>query len=198
MAFFRVMAMNGSGHGDSFIDIDRTLTAGATTLTITDPEIVDDDMSYEFYATIYGVIPNTVTTTTGEMVLTFDAQSTDMTFRVRKWITDGGGGGGSSSWNYSTDETDTKQKWIDGSEIYCKVLDYSSSPEALPSNSDKTFSGVLPTNAQIIDADVIYGSATFKGIAKAYVTLANGNLGINSMHAVNMYYAIIRYIKTGA
>ena len=35
-------------------------------------------------------------------------------------------GGGSSpsggSWDYSTDEVDTKQKWIDGKTIYCKVV----------------------------------------------------------------------------
>lgn len=103
-----------------------------------------------------------------------------------------------TSWDYSTNEVDTNQKWVDGSEIYCKVLDYSSSPAALPGNSEKTFNGVLPSNAQIIDADIIYGSSSFKGIAKAYVTLANGNLGVNSMHAVNMYYAVIRYIKTEA
>lgn len=35
-------------------------------------------------------------------------------------------GGGSTpeptTWDYSTTETDTKQKWTDGKEIYCKVL----------------------------------------------------------------------------
>lgn len=29
---------------------------------------------------------------------------------------------GGGSWDYSTDEVDTKQKWTDGKEIYCKVL----------------------------------------------------------------------------
>lgn len=27
-----------------------------------------------------------------------------------------------TSWDYSTDETDTHQKWTDGKEIYCKVV----------------------------------------------------------------------------
>lgn len=27
-----------------------------------------------------------------------------------------------SSWDYSTTETDTHQKWVDGKEIYCKVI----------------------------------------------------------------------------
>lgn len=102
-----------------------------------------------------------------------------------------------TSWDYSTDEVNTNQKWIDGNDIYCKVLDYSSSPVSLPSNSEKLINGALPTNTRIVDADIIYSNGTWTGIAKAYVTLNNGNLGINSMHAVNMYYAIIRYIKIG-
>ena len=110
----------------------------------------------------------------------------------------GGVGPTPTSWDYSTTETDTNQKWIDGSEIYCKVLDYSSSPEALPANSEKTFAGVLPSNAQIIDVTVIYGNGSWFGIASPYVTLNNGTLGINSLHAVTMYYVIVKYIKTGA
>lgn len=30
---------------------------------------------------------------------------------------------GGGSWDYSTTETDTHQKWIDGKEIYCKVIE---------------------------------------------------------------------------
>jgi hypothetical protein len=30
---------------------------------------------------------------------------------------------GGGSWDYSTEETDTHQKWIDGKEIYCKVIE---------------------------------------------------------------------------
>lgn len=33
---------------------------------------------------------------------------------------------GGSSWDYSTSEVDTGQKWIDGKTIYCKVLDLGS------------------------------------------------------------------------
>lgn len=29
---------------------------------------------------------------------------------------------GGGSWDYSTDEVDTNQKWTDGKEIYCKVI----------------------------------------------------------------------------
>ena len=103
-----------------------------------------------------------------------------------------------TSWDYSTTETDTNQKWIDGKEIYCKVLDYSSSPESLPANTEKTFSGVLPTNAQLVDVTVIYGNGSWFGIASPYVTLNTGTLGINSLHGVTMYYVIVKYIKTGA
>ena len=110
----------------------------------------------------------------------------------------GGVGPTPSSWDYSTTETDTNQKWIDGSEIYSIVLDYSSSPQTLPANSEKTFSGVLPANAQIIDVGVIYGNGSWFGIASPYVTLNSGTLGINSFHSVTMYYVIVKYIKTGA
>lgn len=34
----------------------------------------------------------------------------------------GGSTPSSGSWDYSTDEVDTKQKWTDGKEIYCKVI----------------------------------------------------------------------------
>ena len=42
------------------------------------------------------------------------------------FITDasGGGGGGGTFWDYSTTETDTGQKWVDGKSIYCKVMRY--------------------------------------------------------------------------
>lgn len=41
------------------------------------------------------------------------------------FITDAsGGGGGGTSWDYSTTETDTGQKWVDGKSIYCKVMRY--------------------------------------------------------------------------
>ena len=33
-----------------------------------------------------------------------------------------GGSTPSQSWDYSTTETDTHQKWIDGKTIYCKVI----------------------------------------------------------------------------
>ena len=36
------------------------------------------------------------------------------------------GGGGGSTWDYSTSEVDTGQKWIDNNEIYCRVFELSS------------------------------------------------------------------------
>ena len=34
-----------------------------------------------------------------------------------------GGSTPSQSWDYSTTEIDTHQKWVDGKEIYCKVIE---------------------------------------------------------------------------
>lgn len=45
-------------------------------------------------------------------------------FSIEKRLHDletNGGGGTDTAWDYSESEIDTKQKWIDGKEIYCKV-----------------------------------------------------------------------------
>ena len=42
---------------------------------------------------------------------------------------------GGGSWDYSTEEVDTNQKWTDGKEIYCKVFHFAS-PVAINGNSN--------------------------------------------------------------
>ena len=118
MLFFRVTPTGGNGDGDNYLDITGTLAAGETEITLTDSHIETDGI-YDFYTSKYGVVPTDVEIAAGSVTLTFDAQSENITVMVRKW---GESGGGSSSWDYSTNETDTKQKWIDGKEIYCKVI----------------------------------------------------------------------------
>ena len=56
-----------------------------------------------------------------------------------------GGGGGGTSWDYSTDEVLTGQKWIDGKDIYCKVFSNGTNYWTVNSNwtdTGKILSGV--------------------------------------------------------
>lgn len=62
--------------------ITATLTAGATSITISHPSI-DTDSILAFYTSIYGVNPLTVSVSSGSVTLTFDAQSGNMVVGVR-------------------------------------------------------------------------------------------------------------------
>lgn len=48
----------------------------------------------------------------------------DIEERVHNLELSGGGGGGGSSFNFSTEETATGHKWIDGRDVYCRVKAY--------------------------------------------------------------------------
>lgn len=54
-----------------------TLTAGQTSITISDSSITTNSI-LDFYTSIYGVNPSTVTVSSGNIVLTFSSQATDM------------------------------------------------------------------------------------------------------------------------
>ena len=62
--------------------VTATLTAGATTLTLTSDRITTDSR-FDFYTSIYGVSPTNVAVAAGSITLTFDAQETDMNVEVR-------------------------------------------------------------------------------------------------------------------
>lgn len=84
--------------GDSFgaTDINRTneainkltnfltaiLTAGETTLTISDSSITEDSM-IDIYTNVFGVNPSEVTVASGSITFVFDAQETDLSVKVR-------------------------------------------------------------------------------------------------------------------
>lgn len=57
--------------------ITATLTAGQTTLTITD-DCISEDSHFRFETEIYGVAPKTATPTQGQLVLGFKAQNVNM------------------------------------------------------------------------------------------------------------------------
>ena len=63
------------------IAVTGTLTAGATTITLTD-EAITTDSKFDFYTSIFGVNPLSVTVATGSITLEFEAQSVNMTVEV--------------------------------------------------------------------------------------------------------------------
>lgn len=109
-----------------------------------------------------------------------------------------GGGGGSTSWNFSTDEVATGQKWIDGKDIYCKVY-VPASTQALVSNR-WTNLGVSLTIDTLIDCQINFTDVTeghFGGNDGIFLTQKTAT-GIDyySQTAVgNIAFAIIYYTK---
>ena len=82
---------------DPWIDLIGTLTAGSTSLTLSS-SLITTDSTIDFYTSIFGVNPTAVSLTTGSITLTFEAQQTDMTVKVRvssDGTNTGGGGSGS-------------------------------------------------------------------------------------------------------
>jgi hypothetical protein len=62
--------------------IQGTLSAGATSVTITDSRITTD-ATYDIYASKFGISPTAVTVNNGSMILTFDKQTEPITVGVK-------------------------------------------------------------------------------------------------------------------
>lgn len=65
-----------------FIELTGTLTAGSTTLTISDASITTTSV-IDYYTDIFGVNPTNAVVSNGSIVLTFDAQQSDLHVKVR-------------------------------------------------------------------------------------------------------------------
>lgn len=70
------------GGGGSWTDVTGTLTAGQTTLTLTNSAITTNS-TLDFYTDTFGVNPTNVTVTTGSVTLTFEEQADDIEVKVR-------------------------------------------------------------------------------------------------------------------
>ena len=66
----------------SYTEVSGTLTAGATTLTLSDASITATS-TIEVYTDIFGAWLENMVVSTGSVVLTFEAQSTNMAVKVR-------------------------------------------------------------------------------------------------------------------
>lgn len=72
------------GGGASYTDVTGTLTAGSTSLTLSDASITTSS-TLDFYTDVYGVNPTGVAVVTGSVTLTFEAQLSDVAVKVRVW-----------------------------------------------------------------------------------------------------------------
>ena len=68
--------------GFSFVDITGTLVVGATSLTLQDASITSNS-TIDIYTDTFGVNPTNVSVTTGQIVLTFEAQANAVNVKAR-------------------------------------------------------------------------------------------------------------------
>ena len=65
-----------------WVDLTGTLTAGSTTLTIQN-EVINPTKCIEIFTDVYGVTPSNAVVTSGQIVLTFEAQESNVGVKVR-------------------------------------------------------------------------------------------------------------------
>ena len=63
-------------------ELQGTLTAGQTSITFSD-NVINSNRVIDYFPSIYGVVPKSITITSGSAVFTFNEQATDMTLKVR-------------------------------------------------------------------------------------------------------------------
>lgn len=68
--------------GVAWTDITGTLTAGQTSLTLQNAAITESS-TIDYYTNVFGVSPTDAVVTNGQIVLTFEAQSSDLGVKVR-------------------------------------------------------------------------------------------------------------------
>lgn len=74
----------GGGGGVSYTDVTGTLTAGSTSVTLSDASITTTS-TLDFYTDAFGVNPTNVSVSTGSVTLTFEAQQSNLSVKVRVW-----------------------------------------------------------------------------------------------------------------
>ena len=63
-------------------ELQGTLTAGQTSITFTD-SVINSNRVIDYFPSIYGVAPTSITVSTGSVVFTFNEQENDMILKVR-------------------------------------------------------------------------------------------------------------------
>lgn len=75
---------NGIEYSDSvpYKELQGVLAAGQTSITFSD-NVINSNRVIDYFPSIYGVVPTSITITSGSAVFTFNEQATDMTLKVR-------------------------------------------------------------------------------------------------------------------
>ena len=76
------LANGGGGSGGSWTDVTGTLTAGNTSVTLSDASI-SSSSTIDIYTDTFGVNPTNVVVSAGSVVLTFEAQQSNVGVKVR-------------------------------------------------------------------------------------------------------------------
>lgn len=76
---YKISSQSG---GNNFLILSGVLSAGSTTITLSNESITGEEM-IEVFTNIYGVNPKNVTSEAGSITLTFKAQENDMNIKVR-------------------------------------------------------------------------------------------------------------------
>ena len=74
--------ITSGGEGSNFLILSGTLSAGSTTITLSNQSITGEEM-IEVFTDIYGVNPKSITSEAGSITLTFKAQENNMNIKVR-------------------------------------------------------------------------------------------------------------------
>ena len=79
---YKDISYGDNGGGSSWIDIQGTLLAGNTSITLSNPSIKNTS-DFEFFTDVFGVCPTNVSVSSGSITLTFDEQANDLGVKVR-------------------------------------------------------------------------------------------------------------------
>lgn len=74
--------ISGGGGGGSWTDVTGTLTAGQTSVILSDSSITTTS-TLDFYTDVFGVNPTAVSVSTGSVTLTFEVQASNLGVKVR-------------------------------------------------------------------------------------------------------------------
>lgn len=79
---YAVYGVQGGSEVIPYIEVSGTLTAGSTSITLSN-DLITTNSTIEPFTSVYGVNPTDIVIANGNVTLTFEAQSTDMGVKVR-------------------------------------------------------------------------------------------------------------------
>lgn len=82
--FMSKIMYNGKEYSVSipYKELQGILTAGQTSITFTD-NVINANRTIDYFPSIYGVVPTSITVATGSVIFTFEEQNVDMILKVR-------------------------------------------------------------------------------------------------------------------